>query len=252
MLLYSIRGCELNNLISIILAAHNEENGITELITTIVNAVPAYTNYEIYVAEDGSTDRTREVVIELSHKYKCVRISQQSTRLGYSKAIQEAITEVRGDIVMFIDGDGQSDPYDLLRIMHHLRPDHVVVGYRSPRMDSKARIFQSRLFNVIYRLLKFPKLIDPSSGTVVAFRKDILDLTNKKLRLEYGFWWEFQAWLGKKGMSIIEIPVPHYKRKYGETKVYLNKKIIKLFYTHVFGLFLLRKDLMIKRNQLVK
>ena len=251
-LFFSFRGYELNNLISIILAAHNEENGITELITTIVNAVPANTNYEIYVAEDGSTDRTREVVTELSNKYKCVRISQQSTRLGYSKAIQVAIKEVRGNIVMFIDGDGQSDPYDLLRIMNHLRPEHVVVGYRSPRMDSKARLFQSKLFNVIYRLLRFPKLIDPSSGTVVAFREDIIDFTNKKLRLEYGFWWEFQAWLGRKGMSIIEIPVSHYKRKYGETKVYLNKKIIKLSFTHIIGLFLLKKDLMRERDPLVK
>lgn len=181
-----------------------------------------------------------------------MRISQQSSRLGYSKAIQEAIKEVRGNVVMFIDGDGQSNPYDLIRIMNHLRPEHVVVGYRSPRMDSKARIFQSKLFNVIYRILKFPKLIDPSSGTVVAFREDIIDFTNKKLRLEYGFWWEFQAWVNSKGMSIIERPVSHYKRKHGETKIYLNKKIIKLSFTHIFGLFLLRKDLMIKRNQLVK
>jgi glycosyltransferase involved in cell wall biosynthesis len=242
----------LNNLISIILAAHNEEDGITELITSIINAIPIKINYEIFVAEDGSTDRTREVVVELSKKYDCVRISQQSNRLGYSKAIQEAIKEVRGEIVMFIDGDGQSDPYDLLRIMGQLKPEHVVVGYRSPRMDSKARIFQSKLFNIIYRLLRFPKLIDPSSGTVVAFRKDIVDFTNKKLRLEYGFWWEFQAWLGSRGITIIEIPVSHFKRKYGDTKVYLSKKIIKLSFTHVIGLFSLKKDLMLGRDQLVK
>jgi len=242
----------LNNLISIILAAHNEEDGIAELITYIINAIPNNINYEIFVAEDGSTDRTREVIVELSKKYDYVRISQQSNRLGYSKAIQEAIRKVQGEIVMFIDGDGQSDPYDLIRIMGQLRSEHVVVGYRSPRMDSSARIFQSKLFNVIYRLLSFPKLIDPSSGTVVAYRKDIIDFTNKKLRLEYGFWWEFQAWLGSRGITIIEIPVSHFKRKYGETKVYLSKKIIKLSFTHVIGLFLLKKDLLHERNRLVK
>jgi glycosyltransferase involved in cell wall biosynthesis len=238
----------LNGLISVILAAHNEEDGITELITSIINAIPIKINYEIFVAEDGSTDKTREVVVQLSKKYDHVRISQRSNRLGYSKAIQEAIKEVRGEVVMFIDGDGQSDPYDLLRIMEKLNPEHVVVGYRSPRMDSKARILQSKLFNIIYRLLRFPKLIDPSSGTVVAFRKDIIDFTNKKLRLEYGFWWEFQAWLGSRGITIIELPVSHFKRKYGDTKVYLSTKIIKLSFTHIIGLFLLKKDLMRKRN----
>ena len=242
----------MQGIYSIILAAHNEEDGITELITSIINAIPIKTNYEIFVAEDGSTDRTREVVVELSEKFDHVRISRQSNRLGYSKAIQEAIREVRGEIVMFIDGDGQSDPYDLLRIMRQLKSEHVVVGYRSPRMDSKARIFQSKLFNIIYRLLRFPKLIDPSSGTVVAFRKDIVDFTNKKLRLEYGFWWEFQAWLGNKGITIIEIPVSHFKRKYGATKVYSSKKIIKLSFTHIIGLFLLKKDLICERYQLVE
>jgi dolichol-phosphate mannosyltransferase len=242
----------MQGLYSIILAAHNEEDGITELITSIINAIPTKVNYEIFVAEDGSTDRTREIVVALSEKYKSIRISQQSKRLGYSKAIQEAIKEVRGEVIMFIDGDGQSDPNDLLRIMGQLKPMHIVVGYRSPRNDSKARIFQSRLFHLIYRLLGFPKLIDPSSGTVVAFRKEIIEFANKKLRLEYGFWWEFQAWLGNKGITIIEIPVSHFKRKYGATKVYSSKKIIKLSFTHVIGLFLLKKDLIREKFQLVK
>ncbi len=232
----------MNDLISIILAAHNEEDIIAELIISIVKAIPN-DNFEIFVAEDGSTDRTREVVVKLMKKYECLGISKQSNRLGYSRAIQEAIIQVRGEIIMFIDGDGQSDPHDLIRIMGQLKSKHVVVGYRSPRMDSKARIFQSKLFNMIYRLLGFPKLIDPSSGTIVAFKRDIIAFTTKKLRLEYGFWWEFQAWLASQRIAIIEIPVKHFKRKYGETKVYLNKKIIKLFFTHVIGLFLLKKDL---------
>jgi hypothetical protein len=125
---------------------------------------------------------------------------------------------------MFIDCDGQSDPNDLMRIMVQLKPMHIVVGYRSPRNDSKVRILQSRLFNLIFRLLGFPKLIDPSSGTVIAFRKEIIDFTNKKLRLEYGFWWEFQEWLGDKAITIIEMSVSHFKRKYGATKIYQSKK----------------------------
>ena len=242
----------MHDLYSIILAAHNEEDGITELITSIMNAIPTEIKYEIFVAEDGSTDRTREIVLGLSEKYKSIRISQQSKRLGYSKAIQAAIREVRGEVVMFIDGDGQSDPNDLIRIMGQLKPKHIVVGYRSPRNDSRIRIFQSRLFNLIYRLLGFPKMIDPSSGTVVAFRKEIIDFTNKKIRLEYGFWWEFQAWLGNKGIKLIEIPVSHFKRKYGATKVYSSKKIVKLSFTHIFGLFLLKKDLIIEKYKSVK
>jgi len=58
--------------------------------------------------------------------------------------------------------------------------------------------------------------------------------------------------LGSRGITIIEIPVSHFKRKYGETKVYLSKKIIKLSFTHVIGLFLLKKDLLHERNRLVK
>lgn len=231
------------SLTSIILAAHNEEAGIAELLQSIVTAIPTEMHYEIFVAEDGSSDKTRQVVLDLTKRYPFIRISRESHRLGYSKAIQEAIKEIRGNIVMFLDGDGQTDPRDLFRIMQYLVPGHVVVGCRSPRIDTKVRIFQSTLFNFVYKLLGFPKLTDPSSGTIVAFRKDIIEFTNRKLRLEYGFWWEFQAWLNFEDITVIEIPTSHLRRKFGNTKVYLGKKIISLSLTHIIGLFLLKKDL---------
>ena len=229
--------------LSILIAAHNEEMAIEATLNEIVKAINPTIPFEIYVSEDGSSDRTRDVVNKMIEADSRIRLSDPGPRLGYSLALCRAIKEANNEILVFLDGDGQSHCEDLIQLLPHVKKNSIVVGYRSPRQDSKLRITLSGLFKVAYRSLGFPSLVDPSSGSVIAYKSDIKEFADQTPFLNFGFWWEFQAWRSFKGMEILEFPIHHFVRTAGTTKVYLNRKMIWLGATHLQGLVKLRRYL---------
>lgn len=231
--------------LTIVIAAHNEAQVIEATIRKImvVFSSAEFLPFEIFVSEDGSKDNTRAIVQELAIKFPEVRLSEESIRLGYSRAIARGINEARYNRICFIDGDGQTDAADVARLVPCLRENFVVVGYRNPRSDTRSRKIQSSGFNFLYRSLGFPKMKDVSAGSVVANTSEIQSFAKRHLFLEYGFWWEFQAWREKAGIRVLEIAIPHYPRSNGETQVYKPSRIIKIAVTHIFGLFKLRLNL---------
>jgi dolichol-phosphate mannosyltransferase len=233
--------------LSILIAAHNEEMAIKETLNEIITAIDPSIPFEVYVSEDGSSDGTRNVVIKMMEDDSRIRLSDSGPRLGYSLALCKAIKEANNEILIFLDGDGQSHCGDLIQLLPHLKNNSIVVGYRFPRQDSKLRIALSGMFNLVYRSLGFPSLIDPSSGSVIAFKSDIQEFADWKPNLDFGFWWEFQAWRDSRKIDVVEFPINHYERNAGITKVYLNRKMLWLGITHILGLFKLKVDLLISK-----
>lgn len=226
---------------SLIIAAHNEGLCIGQLLTEICDAFVDIESYEVFVSEDGSRDDTREIVLRYRQSDPRIRLSDVSIRRGYSGAIQHGIQESRGNILIFLDGDGQTNPVDLVELISELKHEkQIVIGSRSPRLDSNVRKIQSKLFYFLYRILGFPRLKDPSSGSIICYRNSVLEIAEKEMALPFGFWWEFQAWAAKWGYEQIEIPITHRKRIAGQTQVYLSSKVIGLAATHITGLFTLK------------
>jgi glycosyltransferase involved in cell wall biosynthesis len=231
--------------LTIVIAAHNEEKVIESTIRNLIMifSIPNFKPFEIFVSEDGSSDNTRVIVQKLEQIYPEVRLSSESIRLGYSRAIARGIIEANFNQICFIDGDGQTEASDLARLIPHLSQNTVVVGFRSPRSDTKARKIQSYGFNLLFRALGFPKMKDVSAGSIVANTQEILPFANRHLLLDYGFWWEFQAWRERVGIAVVEIPIPHYVRRNGVTQVYRISRISKIASTHIWGLIKLRFEL---------
>jgi glycosyltransferase involved in cell wall biosynthesis len=231
--------------LTIVIAAHNEAQVIEATIRKImiVFSSAEFFPFEIFVSEDGSKDNTRAIVQKLEIEFPEVRISEESFRLGYSRAMARGINEARYNRICFIDGDGQTDATDLARLVPYLRQNSVVVGFRKPRSDTRGRKIQSNGFNFLYRSLGFPKMKDVSAGSVVANTNEIQSFANRRLLLEYGFWWEFQAWREKVGLDVLEIAIPHYPRSKGETQVYKPSRIVKIAVTHIIGLYKLKFEL---------
>jgi hypothetical protein len=142
-----------------------------------------------------------------------------------------------------MDADGQYFPEDMLLLLEKLQPGTIVVGFRNPRADTLIRIIQSKMFGFVYRIFGFPKLRDPSSPFVLAHTNDIKFIQNCVFHLSYGFWWEFQARIASNGINVIELPVRHRKRKFGQTQVYNVSKMPRLVYSHLTGLRQLQKEL---------
>jgi glycosyltransferase involved in cell wall biosynthesis len=229
--------------LSVLIAAHNEEMVIESTLNEIIGAIDPVIAFEIYVSEDGSSDETRNVVNKMIERDSRIRLSNPGPRLGYSLALCRAINEARNEILIFLDGDGQSHCEDLIKLLPLLEENLVIVGYRAPRQDSKLRLILSRFFKGVYRSLGFPALIDPSAGSVIAYKSDIAEFANQKPNLDFGFWWEFQAWRDSRKIKVLEFPVNHFQRTAGTTKVYLNRKMIWIGITHLIGLIKLKINL---------
>jgi len=231
--------------VTCVIPAHNEGEGIQNTLKEIDSATSSAIDLTIFVSEDGSTDNTRTNVLETAGEIKSSRIilSNESGRLGYSKAVQQGILNSATEIIWFMDSDGQYFPEDVLLLIERLIPGTVVVGYRNPRADGFNRKFFSALFGIAYRMFGFPKRIDPSSPFVVAYLEDIKNIATKDFHLNYGYWWEFQARVAAGGLSVVELPVRHRVRFAGETQVYTPIKLPKIVSTHLLGLKKLRQEL---------
>ena len=227
------------------LPAHNEGESIKALLLEIDATAPLRFSILVFVSEDGSQDNTRSEVMEAAKLSKNCEIvlSRPSERLGYSKGVLRGIEECQTNLIGFMDADGQCDPRDLYYLTEKVEKGKIVVGFRNPRKDSKLRIAYSLAFGLAYRLFGGPKRIDPSTPFIVCFHEDIKFLSNTNPCLNFGFWWEFQMRTHKKGLSVIQLPVNHRIRSLGETQVYTLKRIPKIVYTHLYGLYKLRKEL---------
>ena len=237
--------------ITLVLPTHNEELGIIRLLDEIKKFASNQSYLlRVYVSEDGSTDETRQVIgnyieTEDSQTFR-VGLSAPAGRLGYSKGVLRGLEACTSEIVCFMDSDGQCNPSEVNFLLERLESGSIVVGVRTPRRDGLNRLFYSRLFNMAYRLFGGPKLEDPSSPFILAYRKDLKFLDQISPKLSFGFWWEFQMRAHKDGMKIVEVATTHRARFVGETQVYKFRKLPKIVITHLSGLYLLRQELQAK------
>jgi glycosyltransferase involved in cell wall biosynthesis len=231
--------------ITLVLPAHNEGESIRATLLEIDEKIQVTDKVSIFVSEDGSKDNTRSEVFETAKivKKSHIILAEPADRLGYSKGVLRGIRECKTELIGFMDADGQCDPADLEALLRKAQMGKVVVGYRNPRNDSNARIAYSKAFGFAYRLFGGPKRKDPSSPFIVCYLKDIQFLAETTPHLSFGFWWEFQTRTHRRGLGVIEVPVNHRVRAAGETQVYALKKIPKIVFTHLIGLYKLRKEL---------
>src|SRR5687767_8080314 len=102
--------------IAVALPAYNEAESLPRTIPPVVAALRKVTDdFEIVVVDDGSRDRTADVVRELSRTYPEVRLVPHEENLGYGAAVWTGITSGQKDFIFFTDADGQFDIEELIR-----------------------------------------------------------------------------------------------------------------------------------------
>lgn len=116
------------DLISIIIPAYNEEAAIGQDLRSIFETMDASGyNYEVIVVDDGSTDKTAEVVRE----FERAKLVQHARNRGTGAATNTAIRYARGEIVVMTDGDGTYPVRDIPRLLEHILDYDMVVGART-------------------------------------------------------------------------------------------------------------------------
>lgn len=133
--------------ISIFFPAFNEAGNIKRVLIKADRVMRATgRKYEIIVVNDGSTDRTAQIVKKLKRSNSHIRLINHKRNLGYGAAVKTGLRLARYDLVFYSDGDGQFDIRDLNRALRLIRRADVVVGYRLNRHDRWTRSLNASLW----------------------------------------------------------------------------------------------------------
>lgn len=219
--------------VSIVLPVYNERNVIEQVIRSIYNNVCSkLDDVEFIVTEDGSTDGTKEILEKLAKELPMTLV-MSNERKGYAKAVRDALSLVRKEIVFFLDSDGQHNDSDFWKLIPFIEDFDIVTGYKYPRSDSAFRLFISRVMNSLIFFIFGCYFRDINSGFKI-FRKQALSILLDKLEgLDFiSTELLIKAFLLK--MKIAEVPILHYERKFGESRglpfAKLPMKISKLLF----------------------
>lgn len=163
-------------MISVLIPFHNEEGNLPTLLSELSVAL-SDTQYEIVLVNDGSTDNSKQVVVDVQKKQTNLPLVLVSyhRRRGKGYALSRAIENAKGDIIIFMDGDGQDNPADIPLFLKKIADGYDVVnGWRKNRSDTGSMKAISKIGNsLLWRRVLGSKLQDVNCG-FKAFRKEIL------------------------------------------------------------------------------
>jgi len=215
--------------VTLLLTAYNEADTIEHVIHEFYGEIGGKMPLKILVVEDGSMDRTKEILEKLGKELP-MDLSLGKERRGYSKAVIEGLKRIDTEYVFFTDGDGQHRAEDFWKLFELKDKYDVVSGWRVKRADALHRKVMSKIFQwLAKKLFKLPKFHDITAPYKL-MRSGVAKLiANEWKYMRESFWAEFTIRAHRKGFKIGEVPVNHRSRiGGGSTSVYKLWKIPKI------------------------
>ncbi|MBU1006838.1 MAG: glycosyltransferase family 2 protein [Candidatus Omnitrophica bacterium] len=234
-----------NPFLSVVMPALNEEKNI---ILAISNTLKAFNDLkidgEIVVINDGSTDRTSTLVIDLIAKEKeRIRLVNHESPHGYGASFWDGIDSARGGIVTLLPGDNENDPREILRYLKLLNDVDIVVPFvYNKRVRSVFRNILSRIYLSVVNFT-FGTHFNYTNGTML-YRKSILkELEHRSF--SFFFQTDILVRAVKRGHLFAEVPYSLGKRKAGDSKAVTLSNFLRIaldYFTLVRDIYISRKE----------
>jgi dolichol-phosphate mannosyltransferase len=204
--------------VSVVVPLFNEEESVPLLQSELTRALIGL-NYEIVFVDDGSTDRTADR-IEPGPRIQLVRFEKNA---GQSAALYAGLRNARGATAVLIDGDLQNDPADIPKLLSEIeRGADLVCGFRAQRKDTFVKRVTSRVANFVRS--RFTKDGVRDTGcTLKAMRRECISA----LVPFKGMHRFIPALVKGAGFRLVEIPVNHRPRKFGQSKYGLGNRALR-------------------------
>ena len=227
--------------ISIVVPLYNEDESLEKLYEWINKVMTDNKlSYEIIFVNDGSTDRSWEVIESLKSKSENVRGIKFRNNYGKSPALYCGFKAAQGEVVITMDADLQDSPDEIPELYRMITVEgyDLVSGWKKKRYDSKlTKNIPSKLYNATARKVTGLKLHDMNCG-LKAYKKDVV----KNIEV-YGEMHRYIPYLAKNAgfKKIGEKVVEHRKREFGVTKFGLNRfvngylDLMSLYFLSRFG-----------------
>jgi len=206
--------------ISVVIPLYNEEESLPELYAWIERVMKEHNfSFEVIFVNDGSTDRSWEVITELSKKSEHVKGIKFRRNYGKSPALYCGFKEAEGDVVITMDADLQDSPDEIPELYRMIKEDgnDLVSGYKQNRKqgDPLSKTIPTKLFNATARKVSGIKNLHDFNCGLKAYRKEVI----KNIEV-YGEMHRYMPYLAKNAGfdKIAEKPVHHQARKFGKSK----------------------------------
>jgi dolichol-phosphate mannosyltransferase len=211
--------------VSVVVPLFNEEENVPILQAELTAALSPL-DYEIIFVDDGSRDGTVERIVPDSR----VRVLQFEGNAGQSAAMFAGLHAAHGAVAVLIDGDLQNDPADIPRLLAEIeRGADLVCGYRAQRKDTVVKRITSRVANFVRSRFTKDGVRDTGCTLKAMKRECVTALVPFK-----GMHRFIPALVKGAGYRLVEIPVNHRPRKFGESKYGLGNRALRAT-TDMFG-----------------
>ncbi|MFC1501495.1 glycosyltransferase family 2 protein [Elusimicrobiota bacterium] len=228
--------------LAVIIPALNEEENIKDAVLDTVSAMDKYNvKGEVTVVNDGSTDRTREIVENLMKEFPLLKLINHDVPQGIGASFFEGAKKTDKEIVVMFPGDNETRPEDSLAFFSTIKEvDIIVPFFVNINLKTKIREFISSLYRTIINI-SFGVSLNYTNGTVL-YRRCILE--GIELRSK-GFFYqaELLVKLIRKGYLYAEIPSFLYLRHGGKSKAVNVKALLEVMKNYSRLLF----DIFIRR-----
>lgn len=228
--------------ISVVVPLFNEEDSLPELYAWIERVMNANGfSYEVIFVNDGSTDRSWEVIEELKSKSDHIKGIKFRRNYGKSPALFCGFEQAQGDVVITMDADLQDSPDEIPQLYHMIINEgyDLVSGWKQKRYDPISKTLPTKLFNATARKVSGIKNLHDFNCGLKAYKNEVI----KNIEV-YGEMHRYIPYLAKNAGfgKIGEKIVHHQARKYGTTKFGLNRFIngyldlLSLWFLSRFGI----------------
>jgi len=201
--------------LTVVIPLYNEEESLRELHQQLRSTIGRMNvRYELLFVDDGSTDRSFQILRDLKHRDKHVKIIRFRRNYGKSAALSVGFEKAQGNVIVTLDADLQDDPAEIPALKKRLEEGYdLVSGWKKKRHDPLSKTIPSRLFNVVTAKLTGIRIHDFNCG-LKAYRREVV----KSIKV-YGELHRYIPALAHwAGFKVGETVVRHRPRKYGKTK----------------------------------
>lgn len=199
---------------SVVIPLKNEESNIVDLINELEPVMNSLDQpWELICIDDGSTDSTLTILIDLLKSKPYLRIIIFKKNYGQSSAFDAGFKSAKGEFVITLDGDRQNDPADIPRLIEAMEESDLVCGYRVNRKDPLIKRITSSIANPIRSWICDDGVHDTGCSLKV-YRAACL----RQIKMYNGMHRFLPALFKIEGLRIKEVPVNHRERIKGQSK----------------------------------